>query len=132
MPITPPRLDDLGFDRTVEELLRRIPVHAPEWTDHNPGDPGVALIHLFAYLAEQVGYRLNRVPEKNHVELLKLLGVRLRPARAARPRLPLLLPPPRPLPGSPRAAGAGARARAGPPPPIFETDVAVDVVPAQP
>ena len=30
---------------------------------------------MLAQIAEQVGYRLNRIPEKNHVELLKLLGV---------------------------------------------------------
>ena len=60
------------------------PVYAPEWTDYNDSDPGITLIQLFAYLAEQVGYRLNRVPEKNHVELLKLLGVRLRAGAAPR------------------------------------------------
>ena len=86
MPITPPNLDDLRYDRIREDLVRRIPVHAPEWTDHNESDPGITLIELFAYLAEQVGFRLNQIPEKNHIELLKLLGVRLKTARAARTR----------------------------------------------
>ena len=94
MPIESPQLDDLRFDRTVEELVRRIPVYAPEWTDHNASDPGISLIQLFAYLAEQVGYRLNRVPEKNHIELLKLLGVRLQPgARGADPARPAPVEP---------------------------------------
>ena len=84
MPIESPQLDDLRYDARVEELIRRIPVYAPEWTDHNDSDPGITLIQLFAHLAEQIGYRLNRIPEKNHIELLKLLGVRLQPARAAR------------------------------------------------
>jgi len=74
MPITPPNLDDLRFDRIREDLVRRIPVYAPEWTDHNESDTGITLIELFAHLAEQVGYRLNQIPEKNHIELLKLLG----------------------------------------------------------
>src|SRR5438445_701027 len=73
MPIQPPQLDDLRYDRTVEDLVRRIPVHTPEWTDVNESDPGRTLIELLAYLTEQIGYRLNRVPEKNQIELLKLL-----------------------------------------------------------
>src|SRR5262249_28584640 len=132
MPIQAPQLDDLRFDRTVEELVRRIPVYAPEWTDHNDSDPGITMIQLVAYLAEQVGYRLNRIPEKNHVELLKLLGIRLEPATAARTRLALLLQSPIAVPGRRIAAGLRARAKTGDPPPVFEGDTAFDLVPAQP
>jgi predicted phage baseplate assembly protein len=135
MPIEPPQLDDLRFDRTVEELVRRIPSYAPEWTDHNPSDPGIALIQLFAYVTEQIGYRLNRVPEQNHIELLKLLGVRLQPAHAARTKLALLLSNPSTLVGYPLLAGAKAKAKPKPgaasPPPVYETDAAIDVVPAE-
>jgi hypothetical protein len=64
MPLIPPTVDDLRYD-TVEPMLReRIPLVAPEWTDHNETDPGIALIQLFAHLTEQLGYRLNRVPDK--------------------------------------------------------------------
>jgi predicted phage baseplate assembly protein len=132
MPIELPQLDDLHFDRTVVELERRISVYAPEWTDHNASDPGIALIHLFAHLAEQVGWRLNRVPERAHVEMLKLLGVRLQPAHAARTTLALLLTDPTLLAGYTLAAGTRVRAKVGTPPPSFETDDAVDVVPAEP
>lgn len=131
MPIESPQLDDLRFDRTVEELKRRIPVYAKEWTDHNDSDPGIAMIQLFAYLAEQVGYRLNRIPEKNHVELLKLLGIRLKPAHAAASQLALLLTNPSTLTGYTLKAGARAKAKKGTPPPVYETDVDVDVVPAE-
>ena len=132
MPIVPPQLDDLRFDLLVEELIRRIPVHAPEWTDHNESDPGITLIQLFGYVAEQVGYRLNRIPEKNHVELLKLLGVRLKTARAARTQLAFLLSNSASVDGFLLSAGARAKATEGDPPPIFETDVDVDIVPAEP
>jgi hypothetical protein len=132
MPITSPQLDDLTYDGAVEQLLRRIPVYAPEWTDYNDSDPGVTLIQLFAYLAEQVGYRLNRVPEKNYIELLRLLGIELEPVRAAMTQLALLLSDPPTLTGYPLKAGARARAKKGQPPPTFETDADVDVVPAQP
>ncbi len=131
MPIVEPRLDDLRYDRIVSELIRRIPVYAPEWTDHNDSDPGITFIQLFAYLTEQVGYRLNRIPEKNHIELLKLLGVRLKPPRAATTRLALLLDDPTTHKAVTIQAGARARAKKGNPPPVFETDFDVDTVPAQ-
>src|SRR5258708_38931813 len=105
MPIQSPQLDDLRYDAVVERLLRRIPVYAPEWTDWNDSDPGVTLIQLFAYLAEQVGYRLNQVPEKTYIELLKLLGVRLRPALAATTRMGIFLT------GPPSMAGVRLDAR---------------------
>src|SRR5688572_4905965 len=99
MPIESPLLDDLRYDRVVEELVRRIPVYSPEWTDFNESDPGITLIQLFAFLAEQVGYRLNRIPEKNHIELLKLLGIRLEPAHPAASRVAFLLADPAAHPG---------------------------------
>ena len=42
---------------------RRIPVYAPEWTDHNPSDPGITLIELFAFLGENLLFRFNQIPE---------------------------------------------------------------------
>ena len=132
MPIRSPQLDDLRYDRIVEELIRRIPVHAPEWTDHNDSDPGITLIQLFAHLTELTGYRLNRVPEKNHIELLKLLGVRLKPAHAASTQIALFLSDPKSLERFTLRQGARLRATVGEPPPTFETDRAIDIVPAEP
>ena len=130
MPIETPQLDDLRHDAVVEALLRRIPAYAPEWTDWNDSDPGVTLIQLFAYLAEQVGYRLNQVPEKNYVELLKLLGIRLRPARAARSTLALFLADPASLEGFVLDARSRFMTK-GSTPAIFESDLDVDIVPAE-
>jgi hypothetical protein len=131
MPIQSPQLDDLRYDAVVQELLRRIPAYAPEWTDWNDSDPGVTLIQLFAYLAEQVGYRLNQVPDKNYIELLKLLGVRLRPALAATSRVGIFLADP----GSIEGFILDARSRfmaQGSTPAIFESDLDIDIVPAEP
>ena len=36
---------------------------APQWTDLSPGDPGMVLVEVFAYLTDLMIYRLNRVPE---------------------------------------------------------------------
>ena len=83
MAIIPPRLDDRAFEDLRAELIRRIPVHAPEWTDHNAADPGIALIELFAALGDNLLYRFNRVPEAARLEFLRLLAVPPRPARPA-------------------------------------------------
>ena len=133
MPLTPPRLDDLDFATLVQGLTSRIPVVAPEWTDHNDSDPGIAMIQLFAHLAEMVGYRLNRVPEKAYVEFLKLVGVRLVPARAASTVMAFTLAKPERatallLPKGTRIAAKGGGEGA---PPQFETDLGLDVLPAQ-
>jgi len=131
MPIQSPQLDDLRFDAVVQQLMRRIPVYSPEWTDWNDSDPGITLIQLFSYLAEQVGYRLNQVPEKNYIELLKLLGVQLRPALAATTRMALFLSDPATLEGFTVEARSRFMGK-GNAPAIFESDVDVDIVPAEP
>ncbi len=78
-----PKLDDRGYDELRRELLRRIPMHSPTWTDHNPGDPGITLLELFAWLTDNLLYRLNRVPDKALVQFLNLLDVPLRQATPA-------------------------------------------------
>lgn len=132
MPIQSPRLDDIDYARTVERLRARIPIYAPEWTDHNDSDPGITLIQLFAHLAEQIGYRLNQVPQKNYLEFLKLIGIRLRPAESARTLMNFVLTRPETLEQFLIPAGSRVKAKsdAGEPP-VFETDVDLDVVPAQ-
>ena len=63
MTLPPPRIDMRSFQDIVDEAKRLIPRYAPEWTDHNLSDPGVALIELFAWMTESIIYRLNQVPE---------------------------------------------------------------------
>src|ERR687886_326506 len=84
MPIVPPALDDRSFDDLVEELLARIPAHTPEWTNPRQGDPGRTLIELFAWLADTLLYRANLIPERQRLAFLRLLGIQMRPAVAAR------------------------------------------------
>ena len=131
MPIVSPQLDDLTYDRVVAELTRRIPVYSPEWTDFNDSDPGITLIQLFAYLAEMVGYRLNRIPEKTQINLLQILGVELNPAHAATTRLALLLADPTTLTGVHAGQRRVRQGDHGSPPPAFETDQDIDVIPAE-
>ncbi len=134
MPIESPNLDDLRFQTVRDLLIRQIPIVAPEWTDHNDSDPGVALIQLFSYLAEQVGFRLNRVPDKNYVEFLKLIGITLRPAEAAKTLLQFILAKPETTDGFLITKGTQVKAKSGggtAGPPTFETDADLDAVPAQ-
>lgn len=84
MPIIPPILDDRSFDDLVDEALRRIPAHTPEWTNPRVGDPGRAIIDLFAWLTDTLLYRANLVPERQRLAFLRLLGASMRPATAAR------------------------------------------------
>ncbi|MFJ7204031.1 putative baseplate assembly protein [Streptomyces sp. NPDC098789] len=115
MPLIGPILDDRTFEQLRDELVKRIPVYAPEWTDHNAGDPGIALLELFAHLGESLLFRFNQIPDTTKVAFLRLLGVRPRPALIARTLLVL---------DTERPAGVqvlrGTEARAGAVP--FETD----------
>jgi predicted phage baseplate assembly protein len=70
-------------------MVRRIPVYAPEWTDHNASDPGITLIELFAFLGENLLYRFNQIPEATKLAFLDLLHLPLRPAVPARALLSL-------------------------------------------
>lgn len=84
MALPVPNLDDRRFQDLVDEAKRLVQQRCPEWTDHNVSDPGVTLIELFAWMTDQVVYRLNRVPERNYVKFLELIGVSLFPPTAAR------------------------------------------------
>ncbi len=96
MGLTAPNLDDRGFQDLVDEAKRLIQQRCPEWTDHNVSDPGVTLIEAFAGMVDQLIYRLNRVPERNYVKFLDLIGVQRRPPSAARGTATFWLSAPRP------------------------------------
>lgn len=132
MPIESPQLDDLGFDE-LETLMRsRIASYTPEWTDHNDSDPGITMIQLFAHLGEQLGYRLNQLPEKNYIEFLKLIGIRLAPAEPASTTMAFVLTTPETRDQFLIPAGSKINAKSdAEEPPVFETDQDLDVTPAQ-
>jgi predicted phage baseplate assembly protein len=77
-------LDDRTFQDLVNEARIRINQTCPEWTEHNVSDPGITLIELFAWMTDMIVYRLNRIPDKLHVALMELMGIKLEPPTAAR------------------------------------------------
>ncbi|MER8089739.1 putative baseplate assembly protein [Streptomyces sp. NPDC058316] len=96
MALPSPNLDDRRFQQLVDEAKRYVQQRSPEWTDHNVSDPGVTLIETFAYMVDQLLYRLNRVPDKNYSAFLDLLGVTLFPPTAARAEVDFWLSAPQP------------------------------------
>ena len=99
MTLPAPNLDDRSFQDLVDEAKRMVQRRWPEWTgwtDHNVSDPGVTLIETFAFMVEQLIFRLNRVPDKNYVKFLELIGIELRPPHAARADVTFWLTAPQP------------------------------------
>lgn len=74
MPLILPNLDDRSYADLVADARALIPALAPDWTDHNPADPGITLIELFAWLTEMLLYRLNQVTDANRLAFLNLIN----------------------------------------------------------
>ena len=84
MSLPTPNLDDRTFKDIVDEAKKKIPTKCNLWTDLNPSDPGITLIELMAWMTEMMIYRLNRLPEKNFIEFLSLMGIKLTPAQPSK------------------------------------------------
>ncbi|MEO1058748.1 MAG: putative baseplate assembly protein, partial [Actinomycetota bacterium] len=114
MALRSPLLDDRSYAQLRDELVARIPVYAPEWTDHQPSDPGITLLELFAYLGENLLYRFNQIPDATKLAFLDLLDVPLRPAQPAGGHVRFSLKKATPPPGSgPATSPASTRVPIG-------------------
>src|SRR6476659_9139627 len=129
MAMKAPNLDDRTFQDLVDDAKRHIQQSCPQWSDHNVSDPGVTLIEAFAQMVDQLIYRLNRVPDRNYVKFLELVGVRLRPPAAARGNVEVRLSPAqRPSGSVPAGAEVGAPRPAVGRPVLFSTLSELQVV----
>lgn len=73
MPLPLPNLDTRRFDDLVAEMRALIPQYAPEWTNHNPSDPGITFVELMAWVTETTLYRVNRIPDQVYWNFLRWL-----------------------------------------------------------
>lgn len=96
MALPVPNLDDRRFQDLVDDAKRLVQQRCPEWSDHNVSDPGVTLIELFAWMTDQLIYRVNRIPDRLYVKFLDLIGVQLFPPTAARAAITFWLAAPLP------------------------------------
>ena len=87
MPLPAPSLDNRKYRDMVNEMVARIPVHTPEWTNFGPSDPGITMIQLYAHIAENMIYRANQIPDLNRAKFLQLLGIGHRAYRLQRAAL---------------------------------------------
>ena len=98
-PVQSPKIDKRGANDLLHALITRIPLYFREWkkTEDIPDerdlalaladdrrDFGMALLKLGARMGEIVIEQLNRVPDKNFLAFLDLVGVDLSPPKPAR------------------------------------------------
>lgn len=69
-----PNIDNINYQDLVDEARSLINGLYPDWTDHNPSDPGITLVEMFAWLAEMLVYRTNQIPEQHTLSFLRLIN----------------------------------------------------------
>jgi predicted phage baseplate assembly protein len=125
-----PNLDDRSFQNLVDDARRLVHRRCPEWSEHNISDPGITLIETVAMMVDQLIYRLNRVPERNYVKFLELLGLELRPPGAAQGEVTFWLSAPQPQTVTVRSETEVSTDRTDIEEPIvFSTTEQLDIVP---
>ncbi len=109
-PAAAPKIDKRRIDDLLYDLIKGIPQYFPDWKPpgvfpadipanrgrildlaEDPQDFGMAVLKLAARMGEIIIEQLNRVPEKNFLAFLDLLGIDLLSPRAARAPLTFFL-----------------------------------------
>ncbi|HAH10671.1 MAG TPA: hypothetical protein DCL48_11270 [Alphaproteobacteria bacterium] len=60
----------------VTQARAMLPKNVPEWTDHNTHDPGIMLIELLAFAADQQIYALGRCRRDERLAYGRLMGLK--------------------------------------------------------
>lgn len=84
MPVPAPPIDKRSFDALVAQTEQLLQYYSDWRSTANGNEPGRALVRIFARLAELVIDRLNRVPDKNFLAFLDLVGLELLAPQPAR------------------------------------------------
>src|SRR5713226_5504843 len=84
-----------------QALIDLIPAKLPEWTDRSEANFGIALIELFAYMADILSHYPDRVANESFlgtarerrsiIDHMRLIGYEMAPAAAAAARLSLIV-----------------------------------------
>lgn len=86
MPVKTPKIDDRDQQMIVEQVRDLALYYCPEWKDvaSIEADKNAnTLIHIFSRMMEIIAQRLNKVPDKNFLTFLDMVGVHLSPPRIA-------------------------------------------------
>jgi predicted phage baseplate assembly protein len=128
VPLEAPKIETPTFAELVRTAQLRVPRYAPEWTDFNESDPGNTLIQLFAWLTEMMLVQMNRLPDRNYIKFLQLIGLELRPAQPATAHLTFTAQEGAPTGSVLRRTQVSAQPPAGGDPVIFETIEGLDLI----
>ena len=74
MPIDNPSLDSHTFNDLLNEARKNLPIYSKTWTNYNESDPGITLLELLCWIADNQIYTLNRITKDHYMKFLKLLG----------------------------------------------------------
>lgn len=91
MKLATPKIDNRTFQDMLRQSKALAPFYTPEWVTGQQGEPGQALLNIYLHIQEQVISRLNRVPDKNFVVFLDMMGMKLLPAQSAQARVTFTL-----------------------------------------
>jgi hypothetical protein len=83
------------LDQLVAELRAVIQRYSPDWTDSGAGDPGITLLEMFAFLAEELVRRADQMPERSRPHLAELMSRLTRLEALMGPRAPEACPGPK-------------------------------------
>ena len=79
-----PRIDPRDYQKLLTDIMNIAPYYAPDWSVTDEKDMGFALLKIFTHIQEEIINRLNRVPDKNFIAFLEMLGIKLMPAQSAK------------------------------------------------
>lgn len=131
MPAKSPTLDNRALNDILDQLQGLARDNVPEWHPPEEGDAGTMLQRIFARLLEIALERLNKVPEKNLLAFLDVMGVSLLPPSTAKVPLNFSLTPGNPAMSVPMGTQASTQTSGEQPAIIFETEDDLTVIPAQ-
>ena len=125
-----PVLDPREIADIVAMLRARIPGFVPGWRPAD-GDPGTALLQIFARHLHTAAQRINLAPDKGRLAFFDALGAELMPAAAA--RVPVAFTPMQGVADGIIPAGSrlGAKIEGRSEPLIFETEQAIALASAR-